>query len=127
MKCQCPTPPKPYTHTLTLQKPDPNATNDDDGLIDLRNDDNWVTVASIRARFVTSGGRESERTDTETYRQVQAMDTVLVFTPATNTTRNLNPAWRLKLGTRVFQIVSAQLINETGREVTIKAMERRQP
>jgi head-tail adaptor len=127
MKCSCPTPPKPYTHTLTVQKPDPNAVENDDGQIDIDDAANWVDVGRIRARFLTKSGRESSRTETEAHQQVHATSTVTIYAPSTATTRAIDPSWRLKLGTRVFEIVASYLINETGREVQITAMERRQP
>lgn len=106
----------PYTHTLTIQRP--GTTTDAAGHVDLTDDDNWTTVGQIRARFITKGGRESF-----VFKQTQAETTHVLLSPSTTLTRSLDPAWRLKMGTRIFQITNTNDVNEMNREVIIEVTE----
>lgn len=123
MKCNCPTPRLPYTHTLTVEAL--TTTADDNGQIDSNDDDNWTAEGRIRGRFETRMGDESSRTDTSAFRQKIAVQESYLYSPKTALTDGLSPAKRLRLGTRVFHITAAYLINETGREVKIHLTERK--
>jgi head-tail adaptor len=117
--------PPPYTHTLVLQRPATNPTEEASGQIDWGNDDNWTVVGRIRARFKSGPGGESSKADTMQMRQMHAIQTWTLFTPATGSTRSMDPTWRLLFGTRQLNITSSFVIDETGHEVQISVTERR--
>lgn len=119
MKCGgCNEMPQRCTHTLTVEKP--GSTVDASGQISLA-DSNWVTVGQIRVRFITRGGSEQH-----VFKQVQANTTTVMKCPRTSLSESLDPSWRLRLGSRKINIVTAFVINETGKEVQIEGEERRQ-
>lgn len=105
-----------YTHTLTVQQP--GTTVDAAGHVDLTDNANWTTLGQIRARFITKGGRESF-----VFKQTKAETTHVLMAPSTTLARSLDPAWRLTMGTRVFQITNANDVNEMNREVIIEVTE----
>jgi head-tail adaptor len=104
--------------TLTVQSP--AGTAGDDGQVDLTSDDNWTTEGSIKAYFVSKGGREFI-----SGQQVGADVSHVLETTSTNFTRSIEPSWRLVFGTRVLQITSAFDINEERRMVQIHTMEKK--
>jgi head-tail adaptor len=121
----------PYTHTLLLESP--GTTEDASGQINLNDDSNWNQRGRIRARFITKGGKETFRSSSSAYQQVQATGASLIVTPATNLTRQdrltvlLDPSWRIRLGDRKFNITEITHINMTGREVQIAVTELKRP
>lgn len=125
MSCgkKCNSPSLPYTHTLLVERP--GTTAEADGTIDLIDDANWSAVGRIRARFVTKRGDETARTEKTAHRQVVGTVDCVVMANATAIAISLtaNPTWRLRLGNRKFNVTSAWLVNETGREVLINVTE----
>lgn len=119
-KCECDQAPERFRHTLTVERP--GTTTDDDGQIDLTDDDNWTAAFRIKANFITKGGGESR-----VFRQVQAVTDTVIKTPATANTATIDPSWRIKWGSRVFNIVAAYRIDEDTKVFQIEATERRQP
>lgn len=115
-----------YTHTLTVERP--LTTAEANGQVDKDDDDNWTAVRKIRARFTTA-----TRTafTTKSGREVpvgnilQAIDAVVIEAPFTTQANIPTPKQRLRLGTRVFNIIASGRINETGRVIRIEAMERK--
>lgn len=124
MKCNCPERPKPYTHTLTVEKP--ATTEEASGQIDLNDDANWIVVGRIRGRAITKGGMETARTETVANIQKQAYRNSEWRTPwsAISNLITENPTWRLRLGTRKLNIVAACRIDEISKEVQIIVKER---
>jgi SPP1 family predicted phage head-tail adaptor len=104
--------------TLAVQSP--AGTAGDDGQVDLTSDDNWTTEGSIKAYFVSKGGREFVQA-----KQVQADQTHTLETISTNFSRGILPSWRLVFGSRKFEILSAVDVNEERRMVQIEAKERK--
>lgn len=116
--------PQRYNKRLTVERPlKTSAVTDDSGQIDLEDDDNWEVAGLIRARFITKGGDEAR-----IYKQVLATTDTVIMTAKTTLSMAItaDPTYRLRLGTRLFSVTAAYLINETGREVQIEATERRQ-
>lgn len=125
MKCACPPPPKPYTHTLVVEQPKPIANIvGASGQPDLNDDANWNVIGQIRARFMTKGDMETLRAATENHMQVQAYSNSVLYSPASALSKSLNPTMRLRFGTRKLNIISANLQNEIGKEVQILIKER---
>ena len=127
MKCNnCQTMPPRCTHTLIVEKP--KATTEDNGQTDLSDPDNWTAAWTIRARFITptrtvfstASGREVQVGD-----QIQALSPVVIMTPYTSQGRVPDPSYRLRMGSRIFNITSAFRVNEIGREIQIEAIERK--
>lgn len=119
-KCgNCHEPPPRYIRTLTVEKQ--GTTVEDDGQPDT-DDSNWISQGTIKANFKTDGGSE-----THSNKQTQAHTVTTITTPKTTLSMSLttDPSQRLRWGTRIFNIEAAWRNDETGREVTIKAIERR--
>ena len=116
--------PKRYNKTLTVEQPITTAAaTDDSGQIDQEDEDNWLVVGTIKGRFITKGGGEAR-----VYKQVLATTDTVIMTPKTTLSMAIaaDPTYRLKMGTRIFNVTAAYRINESGREVQIEATERRQ-
>ena len=79
----------------------------------------WVTVATRWASVVPLRGREYLAAH-----QVQAEVTHRIFLRHDSVTSAVTPKHRLKIGARVFDVLSAVDIEERGREVEIMAVER---
>lgn len=115
-----------YTHTVTVERP--LTTAEANGQIDLDDDDNWTAVRRIRAKFATatrSGFTTKSGREVVVGNIQQAIDTVIILTPFTTQDRIPTTVQRLRMGTRVFNIIASGRINETGRVVRIEAMERK--
>lgn len=118
-----------YPLRVTIEKPKPTPTSDANGQVDLDDDANWVVVGQSGARFVTSrrttfstrSGREIQ-----VGHQIQAIAPVVIMMPYSSDSMIPDPQWRLKMGTRVFNIIYAARVNETEREVLVEAEERKQ-
>lgn len=119
--------PPRYTHTLTVEKL--GTAEEDDGQL-VQADSNWISQYRLRVRFTTptrttfstTTGREVQVGD-----QLQARVPVVMMTPYSSESRIPNPAHRLRMGTRIFNINCAFRVNESEREVQIEAIERKQP
>lgn len=114
-----------YTHTLTVQSP--GSTEDASGQINLNDDSNWNNEGRIRGRFITKGGKETFRSNSSAFQQVQATGASLIMTPYSSLTRRMDPSWRLMLGTRKFNITEVTHVNEIGKEVQIAVTELKRP
>ena len=113
-----------YDKRLTVERPlTTAAVTDDSGQIDLEDDDNWEVVGDIKGKFLTRGGDESRL-----FRQVVATTDTIIKTPKTARSMAItaDPTYRLRMGSRVFNVTAAYRIDETGRVVQIEATERRQ-
>lgn len=108
----------PLRHPVLLQKPTANATPDGFGVVDLTDDDNWATVASRRAAITPTGGGEFFHG-----RQVQAQVTHMIEFRHDSATEQIGPRWRIKFGTRIFQVESAYSVNERGRRMECQCRE----
>lgn len=104
------------THTLVVERP--GATRDDAGQVDLTDDANWSAAGRIRGRFITKGGSEWYA-----FKQTQATTTAIIETPSTSISRSIEPSWRLKMGSRAFDITAAYLVDEIGKLVRIEVTE----
>lgn len=103
---------------LTLQAPNTNATPDAAGHVDLTLDSNWTTLGKRWAAVVTKAGRESHQAN-----QAQADHAVTCVFASDNLTRSIAPEWRILLGPRKLQIVSAVDENCARRRVVVDAVE----
>lgn len=105
-----------YIHRLTVEKP--GTTVDAAGQPDLTA--TWVAVGTIKANFVTKGGKESY-----VFKQTQADTTAVLMAPLTDLSRSLHKHtdWRLRRGTEVYEITYSDLINKTGKVVVIEVKE----
>lgn len=103
--------------TLTVQSP--AGTPGADGQVDLTDSTNWTTEGSIRANFVSKGGREFVQAN-----QVQADNSTTIETRSTNFTRSILPKWRLLFGSRVIEITSAYDVDEARKTVRIHGTEK---
>ena len=113
----CPTQKKTrYRHRLTVKSP--SGTADEYGQIDLDDSDNATTEGTIKANFVSKGGREFFRGE-----QIQADVTHLLETPSKSLSRSLQPNWWLVMGSRTFQIVASFDVNEERNIVQIQVKE----
>ena len=127
MTCSgCKTTPRCDKH-LTVEKQ--GTDEDDNGQVDP-SDGNWHAAWKMDARFVTpnrvtfstASGRE-----VQVGNQIQAVSPVILMTPYSSDARIPDPSYRLRMGDRIFNIISAFRVNENGREVQIEAIERKQP
>lgn len=123
MNCDCKSEVRYYPRRVVVEKP--GTTEEDDGQINLADDDNWVRVGVLYVRFVTRGGKESRLFD-----QLQSTVDVVIRCPNQTITRSLDPSWRLKMQQgdrwRKFNIVAAYLEDEDPfREFVIQAKERK--
>ena len=108
----------PLRHPTVIQKPKAGATPDAMGVVDLTSDDNWATVATRRAAITPTGGSEFFHG-----RQVQAQVTHLLEFRHDAATEQIGPTWRIKFGSRVFQVESAYDVNERGRRIEVQCRE----
>lgn len=116
MKCACPANAPRMASRLTIQKP--STTPDSAGHVDLSQDSNWIDVGSRSCNILTRGGRESRVFD-----QVQADVSMIVEMNRDSLTKTIIPKWRLKLGTRRFNITAAYDVDEQHRTIRIEATE----
>lgn len=120
--------PPRYTHTVTVEKLNTSAASDANGQLDPDDDDNWTAEGRLRVRFITpsrtsfitKSGRE-----VQVGNQIQALASVVIMTPFTSDSKIPNPSKRLRMGTRVFNIIYSARVNESEREVQIEAIERK--
>lgn len=105
-----------YPHTLTVEQP--GTTKDAAGHVDLTDDDNWEYVGRIKARFITRGGKESY-----VFKQTQATSTHVIEAMANSTAKAIDPSWRLKFGTRIFEINAVNNVDEMNKVIRIEATE----
>jgi head-tail adaptor len=115
MKCQCPTRLK---HRVTIERP--GTTKDAAGHVNLALDSNWTEVGKRWAAFVTRGGRESRVFD-----QMQAETSHIIELQSDSVTRTIVPKWRLKMGTRKFNINAAYDVDENRKRVRVEVTEAR--
>jgi len=78
-------------HRVTIEKPNPSATADAAGHIDLSDNANWIPVASRKANILTRGGSEKWR-----FNQVTAEVTRMFQLRSDPATRRIQPRWRIK-------------------------------
>lgn len=115
MKCEC----KSLTHLnrrVTVQRPTEDAG--DDGHTDLKDDANWENVGVLWGAFKTRGGREAQVFD-----QVEATVSHLIDFRYGTTSRSIIPKWRLKMGTRIFNVVSSVDVDEAHKTIQVSATE----
>jgi head-tail adaptor len=105
-------------HTLTLERP--ANTVDLAGHVNLADDQEWISEGNIRVRFVTKGG--SERA---VFGQVEATVSHVMETPSTHRSRQIKPYWRLRDGSRKFNIVAVYDVDEERKVVRIEVIEER--
>lgn len=115
MKCACPALTR-LTSRVTIEKP--GGTAGEDGHVDLTNNANWIPMGSRAAAFKTRGGAEARR-----FNQVGAEVTHLIEMRYGPLTRQIGPSWRLRMGQRKFNIVSAYDVDEGHRTVLVHAIE----
>lgn len=130
MSCNgCKDGPPIYTHTLMVQKPNPAAVGESDGQVDLADDANWTNVGRIRARFITRDNEVGSfsGSENEVHMQPQATRNAVIKAAPNIIAKTLDPSWRLRMGTRKFNIISSGSVNESPRaEVRIEVIERKQ-
>lgn len=118
----------PYTHTLSVEKPRP--VTEANGQVNLSKDSNWVHAWLTRARFMTPN-RPSFTTasgsEVQVGNQQIAVQPVVIMVPYSSPSRIPLPSYRLRLGTRVFNITRAFRVNECEDEIQIEAIEQREP
>lgn len=104
---------------VTIQKPTVGATPDAAGHVDFTNGDaNWTDVATRSCTIRTRGGSESFR-----FHQVHAQVTHLVDMRSDATTRTIQPYWRLKFGSRYFDIRAAYDVDQSKMTVRCECTE----
>lgn len=101
---------------LTVQQP--GGTAGADGHVDLDDDANWKDVGSQRAGFKTRGGAEGRR-----FNQVGAEITHIITMRYNSLTKRIVPSWRLRMGTRKFNITASYDVDEAHRFVQVHAIE----
>ncbi len=115
----------PYTHIVTRQRL--GTLTKDDGRLD-KTDANWSTVHKLRVRFITPSrtmfGTASGR-EIQVGNQLQAVFPMVLMAPFTSAAFIPLPDERLKMGTRIFNVISACRVNESEREVQIEVIERK--
>lgn len=104
------------SHRVTIEKP--GGTAGDDGLVDLTLDSNWTQLGKRWAGFKTRGGAEGRR-----FNQVGAEITHLIDMTYDTLTRQIVPSWRLRKGSRKFNITAAYDVDEAHRTVLVHATE----
>lgn len=117
-----------YTHIVFVEKP--LASGGADGHNDLEDTDNWAQAWRTWARFITptrttfstASGRE-----VQVGVQLQSLAPVVIMVPYSSDSRIPRTSYRIRLGTRLFNIIDARRINEVGEEIQIEAIERKQP
>jgi head-tail adaptor len=117
-QCECGGDANKRWWSLTVQSP--AGTAGADGHVDLKSSANWTTEGTIKANFVTKGGREFI-----SGQKVAADVSHVLETVSTNFTRAIEPEWRLVFGTRIFQITAAFDMNEAREIVQIHVMEQK--
>jgi len=98
---------------VVIRKPDPEATRDASGRVDLSDDKNWTTHAHRFARFVNQAGREFFQAQ-----QVQADVTDIVELFYDKETASITPTYRLEFDDRKLEILS--VFNVAERNTTMK-------
>lgn len=117
-QCECdPSKIKNYRYTLTVHSP--GGTADAGGHVDLTDDDNWTTEGTIKANFVTKGGREYINGE-----RVNAEVSHLLETPSNNFSRSIETSWRLTFQGRKFGILAAYDKDEMRQEVHLQVKEK---
>lgn len=96
----------------------PSTTPDAAGHVDLADDANWDEVGKCWSAMTTRGGREARVFD-----QVQADVSHIIEMPYNSLTKTIVPKWRLKMGTRRFNITAAYDVDEQHRTIRIEATE----
>lgn len=117
MKCDCDSIGQ-RNRRLAIERP--KTTPDNAGHVDLSQDSNWTEVGKRWASMTTRGGRESRVFD-----QVQAEVSHLIGLPYDSLTKTIIPKWRLKMGTRRFNITAAYDVDEERRTIRVEATEAR--
>lgn len=118
----------PYTHTLSVEKP--RATTEPNGQVNLSKDSNWVHAWLIRARFLTPNRptfTSAAGSEDQVGNQQIAIQPVVIMARYSSPSRMPLPSYRLRLGTRVFNITRAFRVNESEDEIHIEAIELREP
>ena len=108
-----------YRHTLTVQSPN-EATLDAGGHVDPTSSSNWTTEGTIKANFLSKGGREFIHGE-----KVGAEVSHVLETPSNNFSRGILPSWRLTFDSRTFQIIAAYDKDEMRQKVIIHVKEER--
>lgn len=120
--------PKPYTHTVTIEKP--KATAEVDGQDNLNSDANWTPAWRTRARFVTPTSQNVTTASGMEFNignQLLAVAPIAMFVPYSSESRIPSPAYRIRSGEKVYNIIYAERVDRSGPEILIKAIERKTP
>ncbi len=116
-----------YPRRVMVQKQ--GAAEDDNGQIDQA-DSNWIDQGRLAVRFLSALGTTfSGRSGMEVQAgdQIQAVAPTTMMTPYIGDSKIPDPTYRLKMGTRTFNIIYAGRVEEVGPEVMIRAIERKRP
>ena len=118
MDCQCDAP-MTRQKRFTLQRP--AGTADATGHVDLSDDANWSNVStSLWGSFTSKGGSE-----VQTPQQTQGKVLCGIDFPYSTTAASIIPKWRLKMGSRVFNITCAENVNEANHTIHVEAIEKK--
>lgn len=98
-----------FTERVEVQRPDPSATPDSSGNVDLSDGDkNWLTIGPRWVKFMSQAGREFMNAT-----QINADVTAMVEMFHDNDTKDITSAYRLKMTSgRYLNIASAYDVNE---------------
>lgn len=104
---------------FTLQSPSGSA--DATGHVDLSVDANWTNVSTtLWGAFTSKGGSEGQ-----TLNQTQGVVNHTIDFPYSTTAASILPKWRLKMGTRVFNITAAYNVDEADELIRVEATEKK--
>ena len=118
MKCECDQKTQvKYKYTLTVHAI--SGTVGDDGWIDTSDSDNWPATGTIKANFLSKGGREYINGQ-----KVQAEVSHVAKTPSTSFSRSISPANHITFDSRTFEIVAAYDMDEVQKEVWLHLKEK---
>ena len=104
--------PRHYRHKVTVERLDPNATGDENGVVDEDDDDNWIRFVERYASVFNKGGREVFRAQ-----QIKANATHLVRLPFDSTSEKITTAMRFRHNGSKLNIVSTSDVMGDRREL----------
>jgi len=112
------TPAQQRDRKITIEQPDASAAANDYGETDLTVSGGWSSYAVRFASVQTKGGREFWKVD-----KVEAEVSHMLSVLRDSVTALITPRMRVKLGSRILQIVSAVDVDDARAEVQIQCKE----
>ena len=113
----CKSGPGSYPKLVTIQKPKTTG-QDAAGHIDLSDDSNWEDVSKAYCKVLPQSGKEFYRAQ-----KTEANITHVLETQYSTNTAAIDPSYRIRLGTRSLNVVSAINEEEMNKTILISCIE----